>query len=305
MTLCFQILIYMFGCSADLLVGELAIPGEVPVDLVSSADILGFGSDVAIDNISNQIVAAADESGWAGWPGADEIILLSASSMNVWFDSGRPMLGAGGFGVLDIGSGELLHEFLMARTVRGFDGGWIAASADRVVDSDGGEWIIEDPRVVAASDSLRVAISCEDLDCIAVELVEDGTIIELGIAGDSGDIWIEGTTVWWGSPDINTDGAQGRVDSSMGDVLIGAPGDHLGRSIGGGYTVGGINWELSPRRTIIRSLGGFESVSLDGVSGPGTIALAGNENNLVLGVPGWSRDGVSGAVISIERDNIE
>ncbi len=297
-------LFIVVGCTDDLLPGELVIPGELRATITSSTDILGFGSDVAVDEHGDQVVAAAVDSGWAGWPGGDHVLIPNATSMNVWFDSGRATLGAGDFGVLDIESGELLHEIEGVRTIRGYDGGWIAALPDRVIHSNGVEWLLSDPRVVDASETLRVAISCEIGECSAFQLLDEGTVVLLGEAGDGGDIWIDGETIWWGSPSLNIDGDPGRVNNSIGEEVTGLEGDHIGRSIGGGYTTGGLNWHLSPRRVIVHSLDGGQSVTLDGMSGPGSIALGGSETLLVLGVSGWAINGSVGAVIAVDRDNI-
>jgi hypothetical protein len=205
---------------------------------------------------------------------------------------------------MDIESGELIHAIEGAHSIRGFDGGWIAALVDRVVDNTGGEWLLNDPRVTEISESMRVAISCDGGECAAYELLDGGSTSLLGGAGDGGDIWIDGERVWWGVPALNDDGAPGLVISSDGEELVGIAGDHLGRSIGGGYAVGGINWETSPRRTIMRDLNGGQSISLDGISGPSPLSLDSNETLLLIGAPGWSKDGNTGAVISIEIDNI-
>jgi|GEM_PF-2109442 len=295
----------LIGCSGDLLPGEVVVPGELAAEVTSPEGLLSFGADVAVSGDGERIVATAPDIGWAGWPGEDEIQIPSATSINVWFDSERAIAGVGGFGIIDINSGELLREINEARSIRGFDGGWLAAHTDKVIHSDGREWIIPDPRTVAVSSSKSAVISCDEGECHAFELISDGEVSFLGEAGDGGDIWIDEEVIWWGAPDLSVEGGSGSAHSSDGQTIYGVVGGHLGRSIGGGYVAGGVNWDEAPRRVQVVPLGGGTVISLDGLAGPGTVSIDSSQDLMVLGLSGWVKDGATGAVITVEKEFIQ
>ena len=158
--------------------------------------------------------------------------------------------------------------------------------------------MLEDPRAVAMEGSRIAALSCsENVECRVVELGD--SIQELGLGEAGGDLEFFDGVLWWGLPELlNPEGA-GSVVSEDGVVLQGRSGDHLGRSIGGGYAAGSTNGQQVPRVLRIQSLKTSNAYAVDRSSGSYTVALAGGSDTLYVGVPGWVGDGGAVMVVGV------
>jgi hypothetical protein len=204
-------------------------------------------------------------------------------------------VGVAGHGVFD-GAGVLLSPVSDARQFAGDGGSWVAAADGRVVASDGRVWNMSDPRKVAVDGDRIAVLSCEHSEC-GIYLLGEG-IVYVGEGDPAGGIGFWNGKLWWGLPNTGSEGAAGKVVSELGDLLEGLEGDHLGRTFGGGFTSGSLNWRSQPRRMRVVGLEGERVFALDRTTGSAPASLHGDGDRLLVGLPGWVEKG--GAVVVVE-----
>jgi hypothetical protein len=281
------------GCFATLLPEEMVLPGGIPAQYWFS-DLDGFGSQLAWS--AGGLWTSSDAAGQVFL--GDELVLESgfpARGHFPWDQNGSLEVGVSGEGVFDAG-GELLVSVPGARHFAAFEGYWAAATPDSVVDSHGQEWALENVRKVAVSGERVAALACDAAECGVFVL--GNSVERVGDGDPAGDLAFWAGDLWWGMPDLESEGAAGFVLSENGNVVHGIDGDHLGRRVGGGFAAGSLNLRSQPRRLRIVRLEGGRALALDRAAGSGSVALAAQDGSLGIGVPGWVAKG--GAVVVVD-----
>ena len=288
-------LVGLIACSGGSVHEDLVVPGDVSADVVV-LDVPQIGDDLVwADNVFWVVSEAAGvlqssngEVVDLGYPGRGHVL---------WMDSGTLRIGVSGVGVFG-DQGELLHAVPEARVFAGADGLWVGATKEQVFASDGRQWQVPDPRRVATDGERIVVLTCDNQDCEVWEMTDSGPVV-LGIGDSGGDLAIWNNRVWWGLPGLDVEGEAGAAVSEDGDRVEGSPGDHLGRSIGGGFVGGVTNWEQVPRRLRILSVESDRAYAIDRHPGAGSVALSASESALLIASPGWGGNG--GAVFVVEQ----
>jgi len=292
--LCFSSLpLILIACGPTLLPEELVLPGGFPAQYWFS-DVEGFGAQLAwsagdlwsSSDAAGQVFLGHDLVFESGFPGRGHF---------PWIQNGSLEVGVSGEGVFDA-TGQLLVSVPGALHFAAFEGHWVAAMPDKVVDSQGQEWPLGNVRKVAVDANRVAALSCDAEEC-GVFVLGD-TLERLGEGDPAGGLGFWSGELWWGMPELERDGAAGLVISENGNEVHGIGGDHLGRRVGGGYVAGSLNLRTQPRRLRIVSLEGGRVFALDQATGSGSVALAAREGSLAIGVPGWVKKG--GAVVVVE-----
>lgn len=282
----------LVSCTVDLLPLEEVIPGDVPTDLYRS-DVDGFGAQVVVSE--SGFWAASDE---AGLVFSNDLVALDMGFKNqghfLWTDEGKLFVGVAGRGVFD-STGVLLSSVTDARQFAGDGGSWVAAAEGRVVANDGRVWNMSDPRKVAVDGDRIAVLSCESSECRIYLLGDE--IVYVGEGDPAGGIGFWKGELWWGLPNTGSEGAAGKVVSELGNVVEGLEGDHLGRTFGGGFTSGSLNWRIQPRRMRVVGLEGKRVFALDRTTGSAPASLHGDGDRLLVGLPGWVEKG--GAVVVV------
>ncbi len=285
--------VILTGCGSPLLPEESVLPGGIPA-LYWFSDAEGFCSQLAwgvggvwsSSDAAGQVFLGDDLVFESRFPGRGHF---------PWEKNGTLEVGVSGQGVFDAG-GQLLVSVPGAVHFAAFEGHWVAATPDSVVDSQGQRWELANVRKVAVSGDRVAALAC-DAEACAVFLL--GAAIERVGEGDpAGDLGFWAGDLWWGMPELESEEAAGFVISESGHVVHGIVGDHLGRRVGGGFAAGSLNLRTQPRRLRIVSLEGGRTLALDQAAGSGSVSLAAQDGSLGIGVPGWVAKG--GAVVVVE-----
>ncbi len=222
--------------------------------------------------------------------------------VRAWFDGDRALAGFAGDGVYEVLGGARVQETPEARLFAGSEGLWVSASPDRVRADDGREWALPDVRALAVGDGRILALACGG-GCVAYELGEQ--ITALGPAGEGGQVAVWDGLAWWSDPESAAPEGAGRVWGEAGQLVVGLAGDHLGRSIGGGYAVGALNPRQVPARARVLPLEGGEVLALDRAVETRPLALAGDGDTLLVGVPAAPDPaGVIGLVYGVDRADL-
>ena len=292
------------GCAADLLPGERVIGVDIAATRWDGDADERFGASVA--------------AGWATAPGVPELRALSDDGGEavvpevpaLWVGEGAGHIYAAGEGGAWWRDGALEDST--------FDGGrWAAGPAGVVVADANGWWLPEQQRGVALRDIAAVALGEERVlaaicspECTARSWTLDGAEVpidlEVGVGGALGEWRGE---AWAGSPDDDAPDGAGRVCSEQGDCIEGQVGDHLGRTIGGGYAAGTFNKWVVPARARIVPLASAEQsdgvLVLEAGAEDQPLALAGAAGDsgagggasLWIGAPYFAQQGQPGGVV--------
>jgi hypothetical protein len=253
----------------------------------------GFGAEVLLS--ATGFWAASEGTGIVASDQDERLDLgFPNRGLSLWLEQDALRVGVAGQGLFDA-TGSLLVSLPTARHFSGGDALWVACTEDLVVASDGRQWQLPDPRRVRTDGERIAVLSCDSEDCGIFLL--DEAIERIGDGDAAGDLAFWQEELWWGRPDLEQDGAEGSIRSESGSSLSGLPGDHLGRSIGGGYGAGSVNTDVRPRRLRIQSLQGSQVYALDRVAGSASVALDGDASTLIIGVQGWAEAG--GAVLVV------
>lgn len=295
--------LFALGCTHPLLVGELVVPGDLPVEAWWGADGAALGTDVAV-RADGEVAALAPGEGavWVGRPG-EEALRVDRSELSaaaVWFDAkGRVVVGSPREGVT-VWTGdawEAIGRVDEALVYRGGPFGWAAATPEGVVHSDGRSWAVAGVRTLALDERRVVALAC-GVTCEAWDLGLDAA--RVGPAGDGGDVALEDGVAWWGDPELTDAVGAGRAVSETGEQVEGLPGDHLGRRLGGGWVSGSLNEHTVPRRLRLLPLAGGEALAVDRLVAGTPAAMAVGPDGLVVGLAAWpGAAGRAGAVLVV------
>jgi hypothetical protein len=298
------------GCAADLLPGERVIGVDIAATRWDGAADERFGASVA--------------AGWATAPGVPELRALSDDGgeavvpevLALWVGEGGEHLYAAGEGGAWWRDGALQGST--------FDGGrWAAGPAGVVVADANGWWLPEQQRGFALRDIAAVALGEERVlatvcnpGCTARSWTFDGAEVLLDLrVGEGGAIAEWQGEVWAGSPDDDAPDGAGQVCNEHGTCIVGEVGDHLGRTIGGGYAAGTFNKWVVPARARIVPLSSDvqrgEVLVLEAGAEDQPLALAGSAGDsgagdgasLWIGAPYFAQQGQPGGVVyRVDRD---
>ncbi|MEC7242843.1 MAG: hypothetical protein VXW32_16535 [Myxococcota bacterium] len=273
------------------------IPGDLPTE-VFTAGLAGWGQSIA--EVEGVVWAASEDEGRVESTDGEGLAGPWAGR-GIWLGerSGQLLIGVSGLGLFDH-LGALVWEAPSSRAFATNGVHWVVAEDDRVIHSDGRSWLLEDPRAVAMDGARIAALSCTDrADCRVLELGD--SIVELGRGEAGGDLDFFEGVLWWGLPELEDPEGEGSVVSENGKEHWGRTGDHLGRSIGGGYAAGSTNGRQVPRVLRIQSLNASTAYAVDRSSGSHSVALEGRSGTLLVGVPGWVGDGGAVMVVGVEE----
>lgn len=306
------LLVVLGGCGADLLPGELVVPGERAARSYHGVEgaLLGAG------------VALSDGALLAGAPGLGQVWQPEAGAISqgpdglgrwVWWDGDRPMAAAAADGVYEVheDQAELLWETAGAQTfaagtLQGYPS-VVVATAHELQRYDGGGSLVEQLAVegvqrVAVGAERVLMIACVAGACEALAWSPgDDAAQPLGRAGDGGDVVEVDGVAWWGDPQLGEATAAGRVCSELGDCIDGLEGDHLGRSLCSTHAAGVFNTWLVPARLRVVPLGDGPVLAVDRGPPSRAPALDSQGGSLAIGLPS---DGVhsrgEGRVLVVE-----
>jgi hypothetical protein len=110
-------------------------------------------------------------------------------------------------------------------------------------------------------------------------------------AGDGGAVAEWAGVAWAGNPADDEDEGAGRVCAEDGRCVEGEAGDHLGRAIGGGYTVGEFNKWIVPARARVVPLEGGAVYAMEVGAEVQPMAVAGDGGRVIVGAPYYPREG--------------
>ena len=278
--------------------GEVRVlPGDLPVDL-TVGEPLGWGQ--AVVEVEGVVWAASESEGLVLSAQGEEVRGPWAGR-GIWLGTlrGELLIGVAGLGLFDQ-EGALLFEGRGSRAFASNGEEWVMAEEELVRHSDGRVWTVSDPRAVAMQQGRVAVLSCTGGEsCLVLELGDEIADVGLGEAG--GDLAFFEDTLWWGLPELSNPNGMGRVASEWGEEIVGRVGDHLGRSIGAGYAAGSMNGQQVPRVLRLEPLQGGDVFAIDRSSGSYTVALAGDEERLLMGIPGWADAGGAVMVVDVEK----
>jgi len=278
------------------------VPGEVPAETTYGAAGSELGTALAVRGERWAVTA----------PGAGEVrvyegdvqvgVLSRPRPVAVWFDGDEPTAGFASDGIYRVLTGERVQETPDARLFAGGDGVAVSASASQVRALDGRAWPLERVQALAVGGGRVLALGC-GAGCQAYELLDEP--VALGAAGELGRVGVWEGQAWWSDPELALSDGAGVVTSEAGDRVEGAPGDHLGRGLGGGYAVGALNPNVVPPRARIASLDGGGWLAVDRARETRPLALAGDADTLLIGVPEIpDAAGLIGAVHQVDRQEL-
>jgi len=282
--------ILLLGCAP--LHDELVIPWDIETTVLEGP--LGFGKALAV---SRGRVAIADNESVCihGGRCVDEpdVLAIGLGGTTLGIVSTRDYRTYHGAEQADW---DGTHPFFgqPARSGSAADGAWAAAFDDRVW-INGDEFHVEDPRFVDAQS--RTYVHCPSETCEVVSSFSGAVAGETTAQGVSG--------VWDGELYVSDPEDAGSVRGPIiesGPVLLeGIEGDHLGRSIGGGYAAGVYNQRTAPGRLRLVSLDGGPTLAIDRVPVNRPVVLAGDDQVLAIGLP-FGPD--HGRVYLVDRDDL-
>ena len=302
------------GCAADLLPGELVVPGEVAATSYRGSDgaLLGAG------------VALRDGALLVGAPGLGQVLRADSGQWSfgetglgrwVWWDGPDPRAALAGDGVYAVGGAEA--ELLWTTPgVVAFDAGSMADGArvvgatphDLLLWSERGELVASLAQVgvqrVAIGRERVLMIVCVGADCEALAWhAGTDTLSSLGPAGDGGAV-VGGDDVAWGSdPELADAFGSGWVCSEDGACHAGLEGDHLGRSLCATHASGVFNTWIVPARLRVVPLSTGPVLAIDRGAPSRSANLHSQGGMLAIGLPS---DGVNargeGRALLVEID---
>ena len=296
------------GCRADLLPGEWVVPGEL-----SAVEVLGpagLGSVMAAGEAgallsAGQDVWLVDESGVrrSVWDAGGEVAALW------WAESGAAMAGVRGRGVVRLDDGLVVVDRPAAQVIVGDGEGWALADEAGVETSDGRRVVLSGVRALALADERLLALTCgPSVGCEALDLSGAPTepVRSLGEAGEGGAVALDADGVaWWSNPMLGVGDTSGIVYAEDGQVVVGDPGDQLGRSMSPSFVAGVTNPVAAPRRARTLSLHDPTApvIALVGASPDRPVRVVSEGDRLLLGCPERpGPDGIDGAVYLLRLD---
>ncbi len=291
-----MILWLLLACTSDILEGEWILPGEITGTVVYGESGEELGGAVAYE--AGKWLAGAPQSGRVLLDGEEIFRDYAGRGQFLWFDDTDPFLGVPGVGIVDLATGEVIVDLPEAMVFAGGEGQWTVATAEGVHTSQGQSYSLTGVRRLAVDGNRILALACND-GCEVWEIGD--TLLALGNAGPSGAVGFWNGEAWWSDPQ-EEEGGRGLVYSEGGAELEGLEGDHLGRSLGGGYVSGAMNWRVAPRRIRLLSLEGQSTLAVVRSAGARPVLLAGDPDTLVVGIPGWTQEGQkAGATWVVEK----
>ena len=302
------------GCVSDLLPGETVVGVDVPAKRWDGSVGDRFGASVAPGFATAPgVLALRTLDGGAGDDGA---VGQVAGVAALWVGEGAGRVYAAGEGGLWWRDGALQDAT--------FEGGrWAAGPAGVVVADAQGWWLpeqqvgvkVQDIGAVALGEERVLAAVCNPF-CTARAWTLDGAEVAIDLPVAVGGALGEWQGVAWaGSPDDDAADGAGRVCNEHGDCIEGLIGDHLGRTIGGGYAAGTFNKWVVPARARIVPLNGTtegetslsdEVLVLEAGAEDQPLALAGSTGDsgagvgalsLWIGAPYFAQQGQPGGVV--------
>ncbi len=282
----------ILGCTSPLVPGELVIGEDIPAEFRYGVENSRLGDQVVVG--PNGLLVSASGEGqvywedepvegpfkWLGWSGLRRV---QADDTELWVD------------------GVVVTTLDGIQALAAGEGGVFAATRHRLVAVDQ-SWSlpVAGVRRLAVGDQRLLAVVCAP-DCVGKAWTFSGEDLgEVVSAGEGGDINEWKGVAWAGAPAWKEDAAPGKVCSEEGICIEGAPGDHLGASIAGGYSLGMYNKEITPPRQRIVPLEGGMILSLEQGLELHRVDLAGDGDSLVVGVPFMPHAGATtGAVVRI------
>lgn len=239
------------ACRAELLPGERVVPGELAaVEILGPA---GLGEVMAADDDAGALISAGDEVWLVDWSGVQQTSWDAGGEVAAlwWGEDGAPLVGVRGLGVVRLADGAVIAERPSARVFTGAGGRWALADEGGVETSEGARVTLAGVRALALGDGRLIALTCVEGACEALDLsaapAEAPT--RLGEAGEGGAALVDGAGVaWWSNPMLGVGDTSGVVYAEDGRVVVGAPGDQLGRSLTLGLAAGVTNPIAAPRR---------------------------------------------------------
>ncbi len=284
------------GCAADLVPGELIVPGELPTESYRGEVGSSLGAALALDGATLL----------AGAPGAGQVWLLDEGEPSqgpiglgrwVWWYQGSAYGARGTEGVFAVDHAEatLLWEtpgaysFAAGETADGFR---VATTTGQAVQLWDGEGTLRAHLVLAGVQRMAVGWQrvllqvCEAGACEAVAWNPSTASVDtLAETGDGGAVAEVDGVAWWSDPQLEDPEARGLVSSEAGDSLEGLEGDHLGRSFCNGHVAGVFNTWIVPARLRLVPLHGGSVVSIDRATPSRAPALACDGERLAVGLP--------------------
>ncbi len=301
------------GCAADLLPGELVVPGELGATSWRGEPGSSLGAAVAL----------GDSALLAGAPTASQVVELVGGRRIegvpqlgrwVWWHDGAAF-AAREDGVYSVDGDTAELHFLTPGAVTftsgELHGSFVVATAtdDGVqVWDDGGSLLarLTHPGVqqLAIGQERVLLLICADEVCEASSWDTQTDQREvLGSAGRGGAIIEVEGVAWWGDPQLDLPTAPGVVHSERGDLLEGLEGDHLGRRLCATHAAGIFNTWIVPARLRLVPLVDGPVLAIDRGEPTRPPALHSDGRRLAIGLP---RDGVhewgEGRVLLLELD---
>ncbi len=297
-------MLWLLACTADLLPGEVIVGVDVPATRWDGAANERFGAVVAGD-VNGGYAAApgvpverallsggvVDDGVTASWVGVGGGHVYASSADGTWWLDGvaqPPVADAVAWAASDTGLVVATKE------------GWTMPLAGVSVAQRGITSMEIGDRGVLA---VVCTPDCE-VDAWAVDGVGMGIRLTVGVGGAVGEWAGMG---WAGDPQDDVDDGAGKVCNEIGNCIFGQTGDHLGRTIGGGFAAGTFNKWIVPARARFVPLMFGESgagtvLSLESGAENQALAVAGDDEAVYLGAPYYEEDGQpGGAVFAVAR----
>ena len=297
------------GCQADLLPGEWVVPGELnAVEVLGPA---GLGEALAAGE-SGALISAGQEVWLVDWSGVQLMSWDAGGEVAAlwWAEDGSAMAGVRGRGVVRLDDGALLAERPSARVFVGHGAGWAFADDAGVETSTGERIALSGARALALGDARLLALTCasEGAGCEAFDLsaAPDEPSRALGEAGEGGAVGLDADGVaWWSNPMLGVEDATGVVYAEDGRVVVGEPGDQLGRSLSPRFVAGVTNPIAAPRRARAVPLHDSTApvIALVGGSPDRPVRVVSEGDHLLVGCPERpGPEGIDGAVYLLRLD---
>lgn len=282
------------GCADDLLPGETVLGVELLVEVE-------YGE---ADSRLGQVLAAREGHIAAAAPG-----LPGVWADGEWSEGNGQWVGWRGEALVRVGVreaviGEVAAPELSRGSVWASSEGAVYFATDRDLHRQGGGSVeVAGVTALAASDTRVVAMVCASscqLRAWSVDLAAELAAPALP-AGVGGALSLEGDVLCASDPELDLSRGAGRVACEDGREIEGLPGEHLGASIGGGYTAGVFNKHDVPERGRIVPLAGGEVYVVEGGALGQPLRVAGGGGWLFVGSPYQPHEGGSaGAVYLVE-----
>ena len=284
------------GCTTDLLPGESVVGVDVPATRWDGAADERFGASVAV--------------GWATAPAVPELLTLEDDGAGSAVpDVPALWVGQGAAHVYAAGESGMWWRDGALQDSRFEEARWAAGPAGIVVADTDGWWLPEQQvgfavhgiAAIALGEARVLAAVCAPACTTrAWTLHGEERPIDLPV-GAGGALGEWRGVAWAGDPaDAAPDGA-GQVCNEQGLCIDGMLGDHLGRTIGGGYAAGTFNkWVVPARARLVPLPEGTEEgpvFVLESGAEDQPLALAGDGASLWIGAPYFAQQGQPGGVV--------